>query len=145
METNTRNLLDVSSMLVSVSAYSEFQATILSTFINLLEQLAEQSLTQHGVDLAEGLVSGLCRATEKTVVQQTTFEPKLVYDTVVKRLLCLCIVPSLTSTQPPTRHLFTEEVVFSQCLSLFQIFTLAASKTNKYVYTYIRVLVKPLG
>ena len=129
----TSRLVNVADVLVSVSVHPELQASTLSAFDALLEQLAGQSLTQEVTDLTERLISSLCRAVDKTG-SQTGSGPELVFDTVLKRILILCISPTLTNTKPDiARHLFLEEAVFTQCLSLFKTFSLCTNRNSKCV------------
>ena len=97
------------------------------------------------MEVAEAVTGSLCRIVEKAV--ETPEGISLVHETVVSRILLLCIVPSLTSqpsSLPTTRHLFTEDTVLKPCLSLLRTFTLAANSEYKYAPVCVNLLLVAL-
>lgn len=138
METDEKNaqseiysLPNTASLLASLSVSLELQALTLPAFLALLEQMSQQPFTQERADITETLTRNLCRVIKQTV--ETSEGVALVHETVVSRTLLLCIAPSLKSLPAPTRHVFMEDAVLRQCLSLFKTFTVAANSDHRCV------------
>lgn len=127
-EATCNSLPNIAHLLASISTNLDLQTFTLPALLSLLEQLAGQSFTQEHADLTKAVTSSMCRVVEKTV--ETLEGVSLVHETVVSRVLLLCIGPSLISPLP-TRHLLTEDAILGNCLTLLKIFTLAASNDHR--------------
>lgn len=122
---------NVAHLLASISTDLDLQTLILPPLLSLLEQLAGHPYSQELANLTKSTSDSIFRVVEKAV--ETPEGVSLVHETVVERVLMLCIEPTLTSP-PPTRHFFTDDGVVKNCLKLLRTFTLAANSDHKYIY-----------
>jgi DNA repair/transcription protein MET18/MMS19 len=118
----------IAHLIASLSTDLDLQTLTLPSLLSVLEQLAERSFTQECVDLTEAVSSSVCSVVERTV--STPEGVSLVHETVVNRVLLLCIAPSVTSPLA-TGHSFMEDRVLRHCLSLLRMFTLASNRDHK--------------
>ena len=138
-QSQSSGLPNTASLLTSLSVSLDLQVLILPPFLTILEQLAEQAFTQMPANITEAVTKSLCRVVKRTV--ETPEGVSVVHETVVSRILLLCVAPSLKSPSAPTRHVFTEEAVLSHCLSLLKTFTLAANSDHRCGCVYVCVYV----
>lgn len=124
----SNSVSNVAHLLASISTDLDLQILTLPALMSLLEQLPGHPFTQELVELTKATSHSLFRVVKKTV--ETPEGVSLVRETLVERILMLCIEPTLASP-PPTRHLFTDDGVVRNSLELLRIFTLAANNDHK--------------
>lgn len=133
----SNSVSNVARLLASISTDLDIQTLTLPALMSLLEQLAGHPFTHELAELTRVTSNSIFRVVKKTV--KTAEGVSLVCETVMERILMLCIAPTLASS-PPTRHHFTDDGVVRNSLDLLRIFTLAANSDHKYIMLALKLV-----
>ena len=118
----------VACLLASVSTDTSLQGVTLPALLSFLEQTVEQPFSEEHLALATAVSSSILTVVEKTVAQPGG--TSLAHEAVGKRLLVMCIRPSVT-VPLPERHVMMEEAVLRSCLSILRTFSQAATADQR--------------